>query len=84
MEKIGQTEVIYDNLSPEFATSLMIDYHFEEQQIILVRVLDVDECCDCLDAKTGKTVQDILYHHFLTKNLERLFFNEIILPPRYN
>lgn len=28
---LGQTELIADNLNPEFATSITVDYYFEEQ-----------------------------------------------------
>lgn len=28
--KIGQTEVIHDNLNPEFIKKIPVDYHFEE------------------------------------------------------
>lgn len=40
---IGQTERIDDNLNPDWATSVLVDYFFEEEQTIVCRVLDVDD-----------------------------------------
>lgn len=31
-QKIGQTEVIDDNLNPEWVTKISVDYHFEQQE----------------------------------------------------
>ena len=28
-QKLGQTEIIHDNLSPQFVTKIMVDFHFE-------------------------------------------------------
>ncbi|CAD8087146.1 unnamed protein product [Paramecium sonneborni] len=36
--KIGQTELIWNNLNPNFATSIIIDYHFEVQQHLKLEV----------------------------------------------
>eukprot|EP00397_Hematodinium_sp_SG-2012_P017199 GEMP01017580.1.p1 GENE.GEMP01017580.1~~GEMP01017580.1.p1 ORF type:complete len:591 (+),score=103.78 GEMP01017580.1:57-1829(+) len=41
-EFIGQTERIDNNLNPDWATSVLVDYFFEEEQIILCKVLDID------------------------------------------
>ena len=30
--ELKRTEVIYDNLNPDFATKIVMAYHFEEQQ----------------------------------------------------
>ena len=40
---LGRTEAIQNNLSPDFATSLKVDYHFEEQQLLYFKVMDVDD-----------------------------------------
>lgn len=37
-----RTEVVWDNLNPDFATKVPIIYHFEEQQFIKFDVYDVD------------------------------------------
>ncbi|CAD8081247.1 unnamed protein product [Paramecium sonneborni] len=36
--KIGQTELIWNNLNPNFANSIIIDYHFEVQQHLKLEV----------------------------------------------
>jgi hypothetical protein len=41
-KKIGKTELIADNLNPEFVTELKVDYHFEEMQNFRVDVYDID------------------------------------------
>eukprot|EP00397_Hematodinium_sp_SG-2012_P008252 GEMP01008308.1.p1 GENE.GEMP01008308.1~~GEMP01008308.1.p1 ORF type:complete len:597 (+),score=71.03 GEMP01008308.1:99-1793(+) len=42
-EGIGQTEIIDNNLNPDWATSVSIDYYFEEEQTVICKVLDVDD-----------------------------------------
>ena len=42
-EKLGQTEMIQDNLNPEFVTEMLIDYKFEEQQNMVAEVWDCDD-----------------------------------------
>jgi hypothetical protein len=34
--KLGSTEVIQDNLNPEFVKSIQVDYYFEEDRQYLV------------------------------------------------
>lgn len=41
--KIGQTEVITDNLNPVFVKSITMNYCFEERQHIKISVYDVDD-----------------------------------------
>ena len=41
--KIGHTEIIYDNLSPEFVTKVQVDYMFEGQELYKVEVYDSDD-----------------------------------------
>ncbi|CAD8067375.1 unnamed protein product [Paramecium primaurelia] len=36
--QIGQTELIWNNLNPNFATSILIEYHFEAQQHLKLEV----------------------------------------------
>ena len=40
---MGQTEVIVDNLDPEFVKEIKVDYYFEMQQIFRIDVYDVDD-----------------------------------------
>lgn len=47
--KIGQTEVIHDNLNPEFVKKIPVDYHFEEQEKFKVEVYDSDDGHDVKD-----------------------------------
>jgi hypothetical protein len=40
--KVGQTEVIWDNLNPDFIKSFILDYHFEEQLYLFFKVFDAN------------------------------------------
>ncbi|OMJ95502.1 hypothetical protein SteCoe_1099 [Stentor coeruleus] len=40
--KIGQTEVVWDCLNPEFVKCFELDYYFEEQKYLLFKVFDAD------------------------------------------
>ena len=37
------TEIIHDNLNPEFIKKIFVDYHFEEQEKFKVEVYDSDD-----------------------------------------
>ena len=39
--EFGRTEIIWDNLNPEFATKFTMDYRFEIQQKIKFEVYDI-------------------------------------------
>jgi len=39
---LGKTEVIHDNLNPDYSTSIVTDYIFEITQTIKVEVVDID------------------------------------------
>ena len=39
----GKTEMIENNLNPDFATSFTLDFHFEEQRYLCFRVYDIDD-----------------------------------------
>eukprot|EP01084_Bolivina_argentea_P235650 396476_1 len=41
--EIGRTEVIYDNHFPKFAKQYLLDYYFEEEQILRFDVYDEDK-----------------------------------------
>jgi hypothetical protein len=36
--ELGRTEVIYDNLNPEWAAQIVLTYLFEVQQTLIIRV----------------------------------------------
>lgn len=40
--KLGQTEVIWDNLNPDYVKSFILDYYFEEQQYLEFKVFDAN------------------------------------------
>lgn len=42
-QQIGRTECIYDNLNPDFVTSIHVDYLFEESQVFLLQAWDMDD-----------------------------------------
>ena len=46
-DEIGRTEVIRDNLNPEFATKFKLDYSFEKHQKYRFSVYDQDEGQKC-------------------------------------
>lgn len=41
--KLGTTEMVADNLNPEFVTDIPVDYYFEIQQNLEVNIYDVDD-----------------------------------------
>lgn len=40
---IGQTEIIWDNLNPQFSTPICLDYYFEEVQNLRFECVDIDK-----------------------------------------
>ena len=42
-QRIGQTEIIHDNLNPEFVKKIMVDFHFEQSEQFKVEVYDSDD-----------------------------------------
>eukprot|EP00118_Oscarella_pearsei_P004773 m.20861 g.20861 ORF g.20861 m.20861 type:complete len:578 (+) comp28096_c0_seq4:2467-4200(+) len=40
--ELGRTEVVRDNLNPQFAYTFIVDYHFEEEQPLKFGLYDVD------------------------------------------
>jgi hypothetical protein len=42
-QKLGQTEVIMDNLDPKWVTSFEVPYHFEKREYYKVEVYDIDD-----------------------------------------
>eukprot|EP00397_Hematodinium_sp_SG-2012_P011305 GEMP01011441.1.p1 GENE.GEMP01011441.1~~GEMP01011441.1.p1 ORF type:complete len:579 (+),score=97.41 GEMP01011441.1:92-1828(+) len=43
MTFLNQTEVIQNNLNPTFSTTVLVDYFFEQEQTLQIKVLDVDK-----------------------------------------
>ena len=41
-KKVGNTEIIHDNLNPEFVTKVIVDWHFEEPEMFKAEVYDSD------------------------------------------
>lgn len=42
-QKIGQTEVIHDNLSPQWVTKVPVQYNFEKNDMFRLEVYDIDD-----------------------------------------
>lgn len=55
-QKIGQTEVINDNLNPQWVTKITVDFHFEQQERFKVQVFDCDD---------DKNLQNLAAHDFI-------------------
>lgn len=53
--EIGRTEVIRDNLNPDWAAQITFTYFFEVQQTLLIRIYDEDK----------KGSLDLRHHDFL-------------------
>lgn len=41
-QKLGQTEVIHDNLNPQWVTKVLVQYNFERNDVFRLEVYDVD------------------------------------------
>lgn len=65
--KLGQTEVVWDNLNPVFVKTFTVDYFFEETQDFRIEAYDMDDeskpndlsahdYIGCLDFKLGQVV----------------------------
>ena len=42
-KEIGKTEVIHDNLNPEWVKKILVDFHFEQTEKFKVEVYDSDD-----------------------------------------
>ena len=40
---VGKTEVIHDNLNPQFIKKMLVDYHFEQSDRYKIEVYDSDD-----------------------------------------
>jgi len=63
--EIGRTEVVYDTQNPDFATTFKVDYHFEENQMLTIKVFDEDK-------KGSKDLRDHDYAGMITITLGQL------------
>ena len=54
--RLGNTELIQDNLNPEFVTNLQVDYFFEENQKFLIEVYDADDHKDLMNLKKQELI----------------------------
>ena len=55
---IDKTEIIWDNLNPDFSKSFVLDYIFEVTQTFKIEVVDID------DERTG-IIFTFLFYDFL-------------------
>jgi hypothetical protein len=71
------TELVQDNLNPEFVTEVVIDYFFESQQTLLVEVYDADDATNITKLQN----QDFVgYHKFVLGSLISSRNQEITAP----
>lgn len=69
--EIGRTEIVRDNLSPKFSTSILTDYFFERKQTLRFSVHDVDADSRDFIGRTQCSVADIMGSRGeITKDLE--------------
>ena len=61
-EEIGRTTVVYDTENPDFETTFKVHYHFEENQLLTVKIFDEDK-------KGSSTLSDHDYIGFVSVTL---------------
>jgi hypothetical protein len=66
-DRVGETEVITDNLNPKFVKSVVINYCFEEKQLIKVKVFDVDDFREGVDVAQNPIGEVQFYAHEILK-----------------
>lgn len=52
LEELGRTEVVLNSLNPSWVKKLNVQYNFEEVQVLLFRVYDVDTALDNVSTKS--------------------------------
>lgn len=52
LEELGRSEVVLNSLNPKWVTKLHVLYNFEEVQLLLIRVYDVDTAFNKVPPKT--------------------------------
>ena len=63
--EIGRTEVVYDTQNPDFIATFKVHYHFEENQMLTVKIFDEDK-------KGSKNLNDHDYAGMITVSLGQL------------
>jgi len=65
---VGNTEVIMDNLSPEWVKFFEVPYKFEEQQVFKVAVHDIDDFDNLRNFEQNKMVGEVefMLHEVVT------------------
>jgi len=56
-QKLGQTEIIHDNLNPKWVTKIKLDFHFEQSEKFKVQVFDSDD--------DSQQVKNLAAHDFI-------------------
>lgn len=66
----GQTEVILDNLNPEFVKTIDVAYRFEENQKFVVEVYDADDMNQISDLSKQELIgkAEFTLHQIVTKH----------------
>ncbi|KAJ3088594.1 Copine-8 [Quaeritorhiza haematococci] len=76
--EIGRTEMIKDNLNPQFSRAFAVDYHFEEEQPLRFVVVDVDNASASIkDQDYLGTFETTLAHIVSAKG-------QVLFKPLYN
>ena len=63
--EVGRTEVVYDTQNPDFASTFKVNYHFEENQMLTVKIFDEDK-------KGSRSLSDHDYAGMITVSLGQL------------
>jgi len=61
LREVGRTEIVMNNLNPEFQKTLTVEYIFETKQIFQVKVIDYDEKTDKDNDQLGACEFDIAH-----------------------
>ncbi|XP_002128214.2 copine-3 isoform X1 [Ciona intestinalis] len=71
----GRTEMILNNLNPQFAKTILLDYYFEEVQKLKIAVFDIDDASQNLGqadflGEIETTLGHIVSHGSINENLK--------------
>jgi hypothetical protein len=76
-QAIGKTEIVFDNLNPDFTTSFQLDFIFETHQHFKIEVRDIDD-------KIGKKFENMGFVEFELASLMGSAQNMLIKDLSYN
>ena len=65
LRRLGETETIHDSPNPQFVKTVVTEYHFESQDLLIVHVYDRDdesESAASAAAQEGAAEQDLSKH----------------------